>query len=180
MNARLTGLGGSLAALVAAAVSAASTVVPAAAVPAGSGTASVAGSDVSPATQDGVVSLATASAASPLRLFAADSDRAVTLSVGAVLRVDLDANYSTGAEWRRRDAFGEVLASVPCEGIVREPLVKPGEPAPPVGTGTIASYCFRAATPGRAFLYLFYGRAWTPEAPAWGHFGLDVTVTPAG
>lgn len=118
-------------------------------------------------------------AASPLRLFAADSNRRMTLPVGTVLRVDLDANYSTGAEWQRRDAFGAVLESVPCAGIVREPLVKRGEPAPPVGTGTTASYCFRAATAGRAYLYLFYGRAWTPEAPAWDQFVLDVTVTPA-
>jgi predicted secreted protein len=118
--------------------------------------------------------------ASPLRLAEADRGRAMTLPVGTVLRVDLDANYSTGAEWQRRDAFGTVLASVPCEGIVRAPLVKRGEPAPPVGTGTTARYCFRAAAPGRAYLYLFYGRAWTPDAPAWNHFTLDVTVTPAG
>lgn len=114
----------------------------------------------------------------PLRLSAADSARVLALPVGTVLRVDLDANYSTGAEWQRRDAFGAVLESWPCEGIVREPLVKPGE-SPPVGTGTTASYCFRAAGPGRAFLYLFYGRAWEPAAPAMSHFTLDVTVTPA-
>jgi len=154
MNARSTGLGGSLAALVAAAIPAGS---PATAVPA-----------------------AEATAASPLRLFAADSGRAMTLPVGAVLRVDLDANYSTGSEWQRRDAFGAVLDSVPCEGLVREPLVKAGEPAPPVGTGSTARYCFRAAAPGRAFLYLFYGRAWQPESSALGSFNLDVTVTPAG
>ena len=63
-----------------------------------------------------------ATAAPPLRLFAADSGRAMTLPVGTVLRVELDANYSTGSEWQRRDAFGAVLASVPCEGLVREPL----------------------------------------------------------
>ena len=98
---------------------------------------------------------------------------------GTVLRMDLDANYSTGAEWQRRDAFGAVLESVPCEGIVREPLVKAGEPAPPVGTGSTARYCFRAAKPGRAFLYLFYGRAWQPEATPQDSFTLHVTVTPA-
>ncbi|HEU0153224.1 MAG TPA: protease inhibitor I42 family protein [Arenimonas sp.] len=121
-----------------------------------------------------------AAAATPLRLAISDSGRAMALPVGTVLRVDLDANYSTGAEWQRRDAFGAVFESVPCEGIVREPLVKPGEPAPPVGTGTMASFCFRAAAPGRAFFYLFYGRAWDPESTAWSHFTLDVTVTPAG
>mgnify|MGYP006154158987 CR=1 FL=1 len=38
----------------------------------------------------------------------------------------------------------------------------------------------RAAAPGRAFLYLFYGRAWQPESSALDSFNLDVTVTPAG
>lgn len=122
----------------------------------------------------------TYTAANPMRLFAADSGRTLTLPVGTVLRVDLDANYSTGAEWQRRDAFGKGLASVPCEGIVREPLVKAGEPAPPVGTGSTARYCFHAAAPGRAWLYLFYGRAWQPDSPPQDTFTLDVTVTPAG
>lgn len=122
----------------------------------------------------------TASAAdAPMPLAAPDDDRAMTLAVGTVLHVDLDANYSTGAEWQRRDGFGDVLESVPCEGIVREPLVKPGE-APPVGTGTTASFCFRAAAPGRAFLYLFYGRAWETDGTPWDKFRLDVTVIPAG
>ena len=40
--------------------------------------------------------------AAPLRLFGVDSGRTMTLPVGAVLRVDLDANYSTGSEWQRR------------------------------------------------------------------------------
>ena len=123
--------------------------------------------------------LAAPAAATPLRLAAADDESRLELPVGAVVRVDLDANYSTGAEWQRRDAFGAVLESVPCEGIVREPLVKRGEPAPPVGTGTTARFCFRAAAPGRAFLYLFYGRAWDPASTAWSRFNLDVTVTPA-
>lgn len=166
MSARLTGLGGSLAALVAAAVSAGSTAAPAN----GSGATSA----VEP-----IAVRADQPAASPLRLFAADSGRTMTLPVGTVLRMDLDANYSTGAEWQRRDAFGAVLESVPCEGIVREPLVKRGEPAPPVGTGSTAHYCFRAAAPGRAFLYLFYGRAWDAEGVPWANFRLDVTVTPA-
>lgn len=167
MSARLTGLGGSLAALVAAAVSAGSMAAPAN----GSGATSV--------VEATAVSADQATSASPLRLFAADSGRTMTLPVGTVLRMDLDANYSTGAEWQRRDAFGAVLASVPCEGIVREPLVKAGEPAPPVGTGSTAHYCFRAAAPGRAFLYLFYGRAWDDGGVPWANFRLDVTVTPA-
>lgn len=165
MNARLSGLGA---------------VLLAAAMPAGIATAADLAPAANPASPATVVPAADATAASPLRLFAADSDRTLVLEVGAVLRVDLDANYSTGAEWQRRDAFGAVLDSVPCEGLVREPLVKAGEPAPPVGTGSTARYCFRAAAPGRAFLYLFYGRAWQPDATPQGRFTLDVTVTPAG
>jgi predicted secreted protein len=125
------------------------------------------------------VMLVAPAAASPLRLSAADDESRHALTVGTVLRVDLDANYSTGYEWQRRDAFGDVLESVPCEGIRREPLVTPGEPAPPVGTGSTASYCFRAAAPGRAFLYLFYGRAWDAEGIPFANFRLDVTVAPA-
>lgn len=165
MNLRLAGLGA---------------VLVAGAIPAGSLAAGALAPGAPPAPPATVVPAAEATAASPLRLSAADSDRTLTLEVGAVLRVDLDANYSTGAEWQRRDAFGAVLDSVPCEGLVREPLVKAGEPAPPVGTGSTARYCFRAAAPGRAFLYLFYGRAWQPEATPQDRFILDVTVTPAG
>lgn len=179
MNARSTRLGGSLAAIVAAAISAASPPAPVGASLADSTAASAGGSHANPGTKDAVVPVAAGTAASPLRLVAADSGRAMTLPVGAVLRVELDANYSTGSEWQRRDAFGAVLDSVPCEGLVREPLVKAGEPAPPVGTGSLARYCFRAAAPGRAFLYLFYGRAWQPDSSPLGSFNLDVTVTPA-
>lgn len=175
MNARRTGLGGSLAALVAAAISAG---IPAG-TPAGTPAAPVAATSANPVPPHSAEPAAEGTAASPLRLSAAESGRAMRLPVGTVLRVELDANYSTGSEWQRRDAFGAVLDSVPCEGLVREPLVKAGEPAPPVGTGSTARYCFRAAAPGRAFLYLFYGRAWQPESSPLGSFSLDVTVTPA-
>lgn len=171
MKARPRGLVWTLVALAAAATSAGETAQDPAAAPTEAAANRSAG---------GLAGVAAGTTAAPLRLVAADSGRAMTLPPGAVLRVDLAANYSTGAEWQRRDPFGAVLESVPCEGIVREPLVTPGEPAPAVGAGTTASYCFRAASTGRAYLYLFYGRAWTPEAPAWSHFTLDVTVTPAG
>lgn len=177
MSARLVGLGGSLAALVAATFAAVGPAVAAGASPTARPDAPTFASDATPAT---VVPAREGTADSPRRLFASDSGRAMAVPVGAVVRVDLDANYSTGAEWQRRDAFGAVLASVPCEGLTREPLVKAGEPAPPVGTGSTARYCFRAAKPGRAFLYLFYGRAWQPEATPQASFTLDVTVTPAG
>lgn len=108
----------------------------------------------------------------------ADSGRQLTLPVGTRLRVALDANPSTGAGWQRRDGFGGVLRSVPCEGERRQPLVVPGEPAPPVGSSVDVAYCFEAAAPGKAYLYLAYGRVWQAEAPPWETFRFEVDVVP--
>mgnify|MGYP005759681535 CR=1 FL=1 len=113
------------------------------------------------------------------RLTQADDGRRLTLPVGAVLRVALDANPSTGADWQRRDGFGGVLRSVPCEGERRRPLVVAGEPAPPVGTSVDVAYCFQAVAPGKAYLTLAYGRVWQAEAPPWRSFRLEIDVVPA-
>lgn len=109
----------------------------------------------------------------------ADNGRRLALPVGTVVRFELEANPSTGAEWQRRDDFGAVLRSVPCEGVRRQPLVVPGEPTPPVGTPVDVVYCFQAAGPGKAYLYLAYGRVWDADAPAWQSLALEVDVTPA-
>lgn len=114
-----------------------------------------------------------------LPLAQSDSGRRLTLPVGAIVRVALDSNPSTGADWQRRDAFAGVLRSVPCEGVRRRPLVVPGEPAPPVGTSVDVVYCFEATAPGKAWLYLAYGRVWNAEAPPWQVFAIDVEVVPA-
>lgn len=108
-----------------------------------------------------------------------DNGRRLALPVGALLRFELESNPSTGADWQRRDAFGDVLRSVPCEGVRRRPLVVAGEPAPPVGTPVDVVYCFQAAAPGKAYLYLAYGRVWDADAPAWQSLALEVDVVPA-
>ena len=115
----------------------------------------------------------------PLRLAQADSGRELALPVGARLRVALDSNPSTGADWQRRDGFAGVLRSVPCEGERRRPLVVAGEPAPPVGSPVDVVYCFEATAPGKAWLYLAYGRVWQAEAPPWQTFRLEIDVVPA-
>lgn len=114
-----------------------------------------------------------------LVLTQSDNGRRLALPVGAVVRFELESNPSTGADWQRRDDFGDVLRSVPCEGIRRRPLVVAGEPAPPVGTPVDVVYCFQAAAPGKAYLYLAYGRVWDADAPAWQSLALEVDVTPA-
>lgn len=114
-----------------------------------------------------------------LQLTRADSGRQLTLPVGAVVRFALESNPSTGAEWQRRDDFGDVLRSVPCEGVRRRPLVVAGEPAPPVGSPVDVVYCFEAVAPGKAYLYLAYGRVWDADAPAWQSLALEVDVVPA-
>lgn len=114
-----------------------------------------------------------------LVLTQSDSGRRLALPVGAIVRFELESNPSTGAEWQRRDDFGAVLRSVPCEGIRRRPLVVAGEPAPPVGASVDVVYCFQAAAPGKAYLYLAYGRVWDADAPAWQSLSLEVDVAPA-
>lgn len=114
-----------------------------------------------------------------LPLTQADSGRRMALPVGAVLRFALEANPSTGADWQRRDPFGDVLRSVPCEGVRRRPLVVAGEPAPPVGSPVDVVYCFKAVAPGKAYLHLAYGRPWDTEAPAWKTLALEIDVVPA-
>lgn len=114
-----------------------------------------------------------------LVLTQSDNGRRLALPVGAIVRFELESNPSTGADWQRRDDFGAVLRSVPCEGIRRRPLVVAGEPAPPVGTAVDVVYCFQATAPGKAYLYLAYGRAWDADAPAWQSLALEVDVAPA-
>ncbi|ODS63880.1 MAG: hypothetical protein ABS41_04320 [Arenimonas sp. SCN 70-307] len=114
-----------------------------------------------------------------LVLTQSDSGRRLALPVGAIVRFELESNPSTGAEWQRRDPFGDVLRSVPCEGVRRRPLVVAGEPAPPVGSPVDVVYCFKAVAPGKAYLHLAYGRPWDTEAPAWKILALEIDVVPA-
>jgi inhibitor of cysteine peptidase len=90
----------------------------------------------------------------------ADQGKAVKLAVGKIVSITLEANATTGYEWRVEKIEGE--------GIVPDgkPAYIPKKHAPGVvGVGGVAVFRFKAAKEGKPTIKLVYIRPWEKDVP---------------
>jgi inhibitor of cysteine peptidase len=95
---------------------------------------------------------------------------AVSLKVGAVLEVRLDANHTTGYSWVAAPTANPVL--------VRQGKAKYKENAPDgkVGAGGVEVWRFRTVKTGKQALQFEYRRPWEKNVPAAKTVVYSVTV----
>jgi inhibitor of cysteine peptidase len=116
-----------------------------------------------------ITMIAACTAIKPLHLTAADNNRAVELTVGQDLYLELESNRTTGYQWWLTDSTEVVVV----------PIGKPTYTAPQstgVGAGGTETWWFRAARLGSQTLTFEYRRSWEEgEKPA-KTLRYDVTV----
>lgn len=101
----------------------------------------------------------------------ADSGGTIQMANGDLLRVELEANPTTGYSWQTLDLNSWVLA-----GTDRPELHRPASDEPLIGAGGTLILDFRAVGAGTSPVKLAYMRAWETNVPPAQTFDLTVVV----
>ena len=117
------------------------------------------------------------SAVSEMAYAGADMDgKALTLSEGQILRIELESIPTAGYVWTITDQpdFLELV------GEAQRPTNPDVQNQPGFAGGNhFLSFDLKAKAPGSATLHLIEARPWETDTPPSGTFSLDVTVEPA-
>ncbi len=101
----------------------------------------------------------------------ADSGGTIQMTSGDLLRVELEANPTTGYAWQTLDINPWVLGRTE-----RPEFHRPTSDEPLVGAGGVLTLDFRAVGTGTSPLKLAYTRAWETNVPPARTFDLTVVV----
>ena len=109
------------------------------------------------------------SAGNPIQLYQIDSGRTIEMKPDDTLRIVLDANPTTGYQWKALPWDTEVIEQID------KPVYKSKSKA--IGSGGELTFYFKALSTGQTPLKFIYFRAFEKDVPPIKSFKLTIVVS---
>ena len=109
------------------------------------------------------------SAGNPIQLYQIDSGSAIKMKPGDTVEIVLDANPTTGYQWKALPWDTEIIEQID------KPVYKSRSEA--IGSGGELTFHFKALSTGRTLLEFIYFRAFEKDVPPIKSFKVTIVVS---
>ena len=116
-----------------------------------------------------IIPLSGCSASNPIQLYQVDSGRTIKMKPDDTLKIVLDANPTTGYQWKIMPWDTEVIEQID------KPVYKPKSEA--IGSGGKLTFYFKALSTGQTPLKFIYFRAFEKDVPPVKSFKVTIVVS---
>ena len=116
-----------------------------------------------------IILLSGCSAGNPIQLYQIDSGRTIKMKPDDTLKIVLDANPTTGYQWKALPWDTEVIEQID------KPVYKPRSEA--IGSGGEITFYFKALSTGQMPLKFIYFRAFEKDVPPIKSFKVTIVVS---
>jgi inhibitor of cysteine peptidase len=116
-----------------------------------------------------IILLSGCSAGNPIQLYQIDSGRAIKMKLGDTLEIVLDANPTTGYQWKALPWDTEVIEQID------KPVYKSRSKA--IGSGGELTFYFKALSTGQTLLKFIYFRDFEKDVPPIKSFKVTIVVS---
>lgn len=116
-----------------------------------------------------IILLSGCSAGNPIQLYQIDSGRAIKMKLGDTLEIVLDANPTTGYQWKALPWDTEVIEQID------KPVYKSRSKA--IGSGGELTFHFKALSTGQTLLEFIYFRDFEKDVPPIKSFKVTIVVS---
>ena len=116
-----------------------------------------------------IILLSGCSAGNPIQLYQIDSGRTIKMKPDDTLKIVLDANPTTGYQWKIMPWDTEVIEQID------KPVYKPRSEA--IGSGGEITFYFKALSKGHTPLKFIYFRAFEKDVPPIKSFKVTIVVS---
>ena len=116
-----------------------------------------------------IILLSGCSAGNPIQLYQIDSGRTIRMEPNGTLKIVLDANPTTGYQWKVLPWDTEVIEQID------KPVYKSKSEA--IGSGGESTFYFKALSTGQTPLKFIYFRAFEKDVPPVKSFKVTIVVS---
>ena len=116
-----------------------------------------------------IILLSGCSAGNPIQLYQIDSGRTIRMEPDGTLKIVLDANPTTGYQWKVLPWDTEVIEQID------KPVYKSKSEA--IGSGGESTFYFKALSTGQTSLKFIYFRAFEKDVPPVKSFKVTIVVS---